>query len=108
MHTISRELRAKLELAEFWGLLFDGSEDITNIKQEIVYIASVSSNREFTLDSLGLIELGADRTAQNITEGHFQDTGLDNWKTKLVSWNRRGCCQRQYVQWHCAKTTAAD
>ena len=32
------ELRAKLQSAEFWGLLFDGSEDITKTEQEIVYI----------------------------------------------------------------------
>ena len=28
-HTISADLRAKLQSAEFWGLMFDGSEDIT-------------------------------------------------------------------------------
>ncbi|KAM7396176.1 hypothetical protein PAMP_019237 [Pampus punctatissimus] len=86
--SISRELHAKLQSAEFWGLLFDGSEDITKTEQEIIYILSVSSNREFTSDFLGLIELGADRTAQAITDRLvrlFQDTGLDDWATKLVA-----------------------
>lgn len=86
--TISGELRAKLQSAEFWGLLFDGSEDITKTEQEIVYIVSVSGNGEFTSDFLGLIELGADRTAQSITNGLvrlFLDTGLDDWVTKLVA-----------------------
>lgn len=86
--SISRELHAKLQSAEFWGLLFDGSEDITKTEQEIVYIVSVSNNGEFTSDFLGLIELGADRTAQAITDGLvrlFQDTGLDDWATKLVA-----------------------
>ncbi|XP_062389624.1 uncharacterized protein LOC134078010 [Sardina pilchardus] len=86
--TISVELRAKLQSAEFWGLLFDGSEDITKTEQEIVYIVSVSSNGEFSSDFIGLIELGADRTAQAITNGLarlFQDTGLDDWTTKLVA-----------------------
>ena len=67
--------------AEFWGLLFDRSEDITKTEQEIVYIVSVSSNGEFTSDFIGLIELGADRTAQAIIDGLvrlFQDTGLDD------------------------------
>ncbi|CAM4610200.1 unnamed protein product [Leuciscus chuanchicus] len=85
---ISGELRAKLQSAEFWGLLFDGSEDITKTEQEIVYIVSVSSNGEFTSDFIGLIELGADRTAQAITDGLvrlFQDIGLDDWTTKLVA-----------------------
>lgn len=39
-------------------------------------------------DFLGLIELGAHRTAQAITDGLvrlFQDTGLDDWTTKLVA-----------------------
>ena len=52
--------------AEFWELLFDGSEDIT--EQEIVYIVFVSSNGEFTSDF-----------------STFQDTGLDDWTTKLVA-----------------------
>ncbi len=84
VHTISRELGAK---AEVWGLLFDVSEDITKTVQEI-YIVSVSSDGELTSDFLGLIELGADSTVQNIAEGLvklFQGTGLDNWKTKLVA-----------------------
>uniref|UniRef100_A0A8C4ASG7 Uncharacterized protein n=1 Tax=Denticeps clupeoides TaxID=299321 RepID=A0A8C4ASG7_9TELE len=87
-HTISGELRAKLQSAEFWGLLFDGSEDITKTEQEIVYIVSVSSNGEFTSDFLGLIELGTDRTAQAITDGLvrlFQNAGLNDWATKLVA-----------------------
>lgn len=42
--TLSGELRAKLQSVEFWGLLFDGSEDITKTEQEIVYIVSVSNN----------------------------------------------------------------
>ena len=66
-HTISGELRAKLQSAEFWGLLFYRSEDITKTEQEIVYI--VSSNGEFISDFIGLIELGADRTAQAVTDG---------------------------------------
>ncbi|KAG9280288.1 hypothetical protein AMEX_G21 [Astyanax mexicanus] len=87
-HTISRELRAKLQAAQFWGLLFDGSEDITKTEQEIVYIVSVSTNGEFSSDFLGLVELGADRTAQAITDGLvklFQDACLDDWRTKLVA-----------------------
>ncbi|TNN75622.1 hypothetical protein EYF80_014172 [Liparis tanakae] len=87
-HTISGELRAKLQSVEFWGLLFDGSEDITKTEQEIVYIVSVSNNGEYASDFLGLIELGADRTAQAITDGLvrlFQDTGLDDWANKLVA-----------------------
>ncbi|TNN51963.1 hypothetical protein EYF80_037870 [Liparis tanakae] len=83
-HTISGELRAKLQSVEFWGLLFD----IAKTEQEIVYIVSVSNNGEFASDFLGLIELGADRTAQAITDGlvrHFQGTGLDDWTTKLVA-----------------------
>ncbi|CAK6980187.1 hypothetical protein AMEX_G21 [Scomber scombrus] len=107
-HTISGELRAKLQSAEFWGLLFDGSEDITQTEQEIVYIVSVSSNGKFTSDFLGVIELGADRTAQAITDGLvrlFQDTGLDDWITKLVAVCTDGA-QRRYVQLHCAKTPA--
>lgn len=87
-HAISGDLRAKLQSAEFWGLLFDGSEDITKTEQEIVYIVSVSSNGEFNSDFIGLIELGADRTAQAITDRLvrlFQDTGLDDWTTKLVA-----------------------
>lgn len=35
-HTISGELHAKLQSAEFWGLFFDGSEDITKTEQEVV------------------------------------------------------------------------
>lgn len=50
-HTISGELWAKLESAEF------GSEDITKNEKEIVYIVSVSNNGDF----LGLTALGADR-----------------------------------------------
>lgn len=46
-HTTSGELRAKVQSAEFWGMLFDGSEGITKAKQEIVYIVSVSSNRVY-------------------------------------------------------------
>ncbi|GAA6105996.1 zinc finger protein 883-like [Tachysurus ichikawai] len=84
--TVSTELREKLKSAEFWGLLFDGSEDITKTEQEIVYIVSVSSSGEFTIDFLGLIELGAKRTARDITEGLvklFNDLGLDKWRAKL-------------------------
>lgn len=87
-HAISGELRAKLQAAQFWGLLFDGSEDITKTEQEIVYIVSVSSNGEISSDFLGLIELGADRTAQAITDGLvklFRDAGLNDWTTKLVA-----------------------
>lgn len=87
-YAISGELRAKLHSAEFWVLLFDGSEDYTKTEQEIVYIVSVSSNGEFTSDFIGLIEFGADRTAQAITDRLvrlFQDTGLDDWTTK-VDW----------------------
>ena len=43
------------------------------------------SNGEFTSDFIGLIELGADRTAQAITDRPFQDTGLDDWTKKLVA-----------------------
>ena len=46
------------------------------------------SNGEFTSDFIGLIELGADRTAQAITDGLvrlFHDTGLDDWTKKLVA-----------------------
>ncbi|KAG7524838.1 hypothetical protein JOB18_017559 [Solea senegalensis] len=102
-HSISRELRTKLQSADFRGLLFDGSEDITKTKQEICDIVSVSSSGEFTPDFIGLIELDADRTAQAITDALvrlFQD--LDDWTT-----NRRGCCQRRYLQERCAKTLAA-
>lgn len=87
-HTISRELRAKLQSAEFWGLLFDGSDDITKAKQEIVYILSVSSKGEFTSAFLGLFEPGADWTARVITDGLlrlFQDAGLDTWTKRLVA-----------------------
>ncbi|XP_077354948.1 zinc finger protein 862-like [Festucalex cinctus] len=86
--TISGELRAKLQSSEFWGLLFDGSEDITKTEHEIVYIVSVSTDGDFSSDFLGLIELGADRTAQAITNGLvklFQDAGLDDWRGKLVA-----------------------
>ena len=57
-------------------------------EQEIVYIVCVSSNGEISSDFVGLIELGADRTAQAITDGLvrlFQDKGLDDWTTKLVA-----------------------
>ncbi|KAF1391074.1 hypothetical protein PFLUV_G00064820 [Perca fluviatilis] len=84
-HTISGELRAKLQTAEFWGLLFDGAEDITKTEQEIVYIVSVSNNGEFTSDFIGLIELGADRTAQAITHGDFSRTQA--WMTGQQSWS---------------------
>lgn len=57
---ISIELRDKYKSAEF--------EDITRTEQEIVYIVSVSSNRVFSSNFLGLIELGANRTAQNISD----------------------------------------
>lgn len=86
--TISKELMDKLRSAEFWGLLFDGSEDITKTEQEIVYILSVSSHGEYSSDFLGLIELGADGTAQAITDGLvklFLDVGLDDWREKLVA-----------------------
>ncbi|CAL8373520.1 unnamed protein product [Arctogadus glacialis] len=66
----------------------DITKSITKTEQEIVYIVSVSSNGEFSSDFVGLIELGADRTAQAITDGLvrlFQDTGLDDWTTKLVA-----------------------
>jgi len=49
---------------------------------------SVSNNGEFTSDFVGLIELGADRTEQAITDGLvrlFQDTGIDDWTTELVA-----------------------
>lgn len=58
--TISGELRARLQSAEFLGLLSDGLEDITKTKQETVYIVSVSNKGEFTLDFPELIECGAD------------------------------------------------
>lgn len=87
--TISSELHEKLKASEFWGLLFDGSADINKIEQEIVYIVSVSSDGEYSLDFLGLINLGAQRTAQDIVDGLvqlFHDCGLaDEWRTKLVS-----------------------
>lgn len=65
-----------MQTDEFWRLLFDGSEDITKMEQEIVYFASVSSNGEFISDFLGMIELGADRTVQAITDGLFHDAGF--------------------------------
>lgn len=50
---------------------------------------SVSSNREFTSDFLGFINLGVNRMAQDIVNGLvqlFHACGLgDEWKTKLVS-----------------------
>lgn len=86
----------KLQSAEFWGLLFDESEDITKTEQEIVNIVSVPSNGEFTSDFLGLTEPGADRTAQAITGGLvrlFHDAGLDDWTTKFCHCvHRQGCC----------------
>lgn len=86
---ISSELYEKLKAAEFWGVFFDGSEDITKVEQEIVYIVSVGSKGEFSSDSLGFINLGVKRTAQDITDGLeqlFHACGLgDEWKTKLVS-----------------------
>lgn len=66
--TIGSELRKKLKSAEYWGGLFDGSED--NV--------SVSSNAVFTSDFLGFIEPGAKRTAQDIVDGLmklFNDAG---------------------------------
>lgn len=63
-------------------------KDITKTEQEIVYIVSVSNNGEFTFEFLGLIELGADQSAQAITNGLvklFHDAGLDDWMTKLVA-----------------------
>lgn len=86
--TISSELREKLNAAEFWGVLFDGSEDITKTEQEIVYIVSVSNMGEYSSDYLGLINLGANRTAQDIVDGLeqlFNASGLTEWKKKLVS-----------------------
>ena len=87
--TISSQLYEKLKAAEFWGLLFDGSEDINKAEQEIVYIVSVSSKGEYSSDFLGLINLGAQRSAQDIVDGLvqlFHACGLtDEWKTKLVS-----------------------
>ena len=53
-----------------------------------MYIVSVSSNGEFSSDFLGLINLGANRTAQDIVDGLvqlFHACGLAEWKTKLVS-----------------------
>ncbi|XP_065096446.2 E3 SUMO-protein ligase ZBED1-like [Paramisgurnus dabryanus] len=93
-HSRERGIRAKLQSADFWGLLFDGSEDITKTEQEIVYIVSVSSNGEFTSDFIGLIELGADRTAQAITDGLvslFQDIGLEQ------RWSKKNCCTEKAV-----------
>lgn len=55
-HIISRELRAKLELAEFCGLLFDGFKDIAKTVQEIVYIVTVFKYGDFMLDFLDLLE----------------------------------------------------
>ena len=86
-HTISGELREKLQYAEFWWLLFDGSEDITKTEQEIVYIVSVSSNGEFMSDFLGLIEQGADRTAQAITDGLVRLFHAQAWMTGQRSWS---------------------
>lgn len=60
---ISSELCEKLKAAKFWGVLFDGSENITKMEHEIVYIVSVSNNGEFTSDFIGLINLGVNRTA---------------------------------------------
>ena len=58
--TIDLELCEKLKGADFWGVLFDGSEDITKTEQEIVYIVSVSyKEEEYSADFLGLIHLGA-------------------------------------------------
>ncbi len=78
----------KLQPAEFWGMLFDGLEDITETEQEIVYIVSVSNNGEFISDFLGLIELGVDQTAQALTDGIvklFRDAGFDDRGRKLVT-----------------------
>lgn len=36
--TIKGDLRLNMQSAEFWGLLFDGSEMITKTKQEIVCV----------------------------------------------------------------------
>ncbi len=83
------ELCEKLKADKFWGVLFDGSEDITKMEHEIVYIVSVSSNGKFTSDFIGLISLGVNRMAQDITDGLvqlFHACGLEEeWKTKLVS-----------------------
>ncbi|KAL7382895.1 hypothetical protein ABVT39_001057 [Epinephelus coioides] len=85
---ISSDLTEKLKAAEFWGVLFDGSEYITKPEQEIVYIVSVSSKGEYSSDFLGLINLGANRTAQDIVDRLvqlFHACGLGEWKTKFVS-----------------------
>lgn len=64
--TISSDLHERLTTADFWGLLFDGSEDINRMEQEIVYIVSVPSQGEYNSDFFGLINLGVQRTAQDI------------------------------------------
>lgn len=49
---ISSEVREHLKAVAFWCLLFEGSENVTKVEQEIV---SLSSDKEFTSDYLGLI-----------------------------------------------------
>ncbi|KAK6294290.1 hypothetical protein J4Q44_G00351200, partial [Coregonus suidteri] len=72
-------LSSKLVCSHRWGPAYWGGGDQGY---------TLRSNGEFTSDFIGLIELGADRTAQAITDGLvrlFQDTGLDDWTTKLVA-----------------------
>lgn len=51
----------KLKAEALCGVLFDGSKDISKVEQEIVYIVSLSSSREFSSDFLGFIHLGDNR-----------------------------------------------
>lgn len=49
---------------------------------------SVSSNGVLTSDFLGLVELGADRSTQAITDGLvnlFRATGLDDWQLRQLA-----------------------
>ncbi|KAG2455818.1 NLRP3 protein, partial [Polypterus senegalus] len=94
--TISAESKAKLESAAFWGLIFDGSEDIIKTEQEIVFIVPVSNIGQFTTEFLGLIELGADRSAQTVADGlvkTFPGSRLGQLEEKVGRCvHRRGCC----------------
>lgn len=49
VHCRDNQLCEKLKAAEFWGVFFDGSEDI-KVEQEIVYIVLVSSSGEFRIN----------------------------------------------------------
>lgn len=87
-----------------WHVAVRDVKKATDIQQHLWRFAA-SSNGEFTSDFVGLIELGADRTAQAITNGRvglFQETGLDDWTTKLVA----VCTDGPAVHVGCAKTPA--